>query len=87
MKRLEPGDRLPGGKPKPEAAWREAETALLTLAGEWKERFDQVQASAPGQDRAPPVMIAVCDLGEWDFLVCRDPQSLDADLAKLMEVS
>ena len=61
MKRLKPGDRLPGGKPKPEAAWREAEAALLTLAGEWKERFDQVQASAPGQDRTPPVMIAVCD--------------------------
>ena len=61
VKRLKPGDRLPGGKPKPEAAWREAEAALLTLAGEWKERFDQVQASAPGQDRTPPVMIAVCD--------------------------
>ena len=60
-KRLKPGDRLPGGKPKPEAAYREAEAALLTLAGEWKERFDQVQASAPGQDRTPPVMIAVCD--------------------------
>ena len=61
VKRLKPGDRLPGGKPKPEAVWREAEAALLTLAGEWKERFDQVQASAPGQDRTPPVMIAVCD--------------------------
>ena len=60
-KRLKPGDRLPGGKPKPGAVWREAEAALLTLAGEWKERFDQVQASAPGQDRTPPVMIAVCD--------------------------
>ena len=60
-RRLKPGDRLPGGKPKPEAAYREAEAALLTLAGEWKERFDQLQASAPGQDRTPPVMIAVCD--------------------------
>ena len=60
-KNLKPGDRLPGGKPKPEAAYREAEAALLTLAGEWKERFDQLQASAPGQDRTPPVMIVVCD--------------------------
>ena len=32
-KNLKPGDRLPGGKPKPEAAYREAEAALLTLAG------------------------------------------------------
>ena len=58
---LGPGDRLPGGKPKPEAAYREAEAALLTLAGQWKERFDQMRTSAPGQERTPPVMIAVCD--------------------------
>ena len=58
---LQTGDRLPGGKPKPEAAYREAESALLTLAGEWKERFDQLQAATPGQERAPPVMILVCD--------------------------
>ena len=58
---LQTGDRLPGGKPKPEAAFREAESALVTLAGEWKERFDQLQAATPGQERAPPVMILVCD--------------------------
>ena len=58
---LQAGDRLPGGKPKPEAAFREAESALVTLAGEWKERFDQLQAATPGQERAPPVMILVCD--------------------------
>ncbi len=55
------GDRLPGGKPKPEAAYREAEDALLTLAGQWRERFRQVQDAAPGEDRSPPVMIVVCD--------------------------
>ena len=60
-RRLGPGDRLPGGKPKPEAVYREAEDALLTLAGEWKERFEQLQAAAPGQERTPPVMIVVCD--------------------------
>ena len=60
-KNLGPGDRLPGGKPKPEATYREAEAALLTLAGQWKERFDQMRTSAPGQERTPPVMIAVCD--------------------------
>ena len=58
---LGPGDRLPGGKPKPEAVYREAEDALLTLAGEWKERFEQLRAAAPGQERTPPVMIVVCD--------------------------
>lgn len=58
---LGPGDRLPGGKPKPEAAYREAEDALLTLAGQWRERFRQVQDAAPGEDRTPPVMIVVCD--------------------------
>jgi type III restriction enzyme len=58
---LKPGEKLNGGKPKPEVIYRKAEDALLTLAGEWKERFDQLKASAPGQDRTPPVMIIVCD--------------------------
>jgi type III restriction enzyme len=58
---LKAGEKLNGGKPKPEVVYRKAEDALLTLAGEWKERFDQLQASTPGQDRTPPVMIIVCD--------------------------
>jgi type III restriction enzyme len=58
---LKAGEKLTGGKPKPAVVYRKAEDALLTLAGEWKERFDQVKASAPGQDRTPPVMIVVCD--------------------------
>lgn len=58
---LASGERLPGGKPKPEVVYRKAEAALLTLAGQWKQRFDQVQASSPGQDHTPPVMIVVCD--------------------------
>jgi type III restriction enzyme len=41
--------------------YRKAEDALLTLAGEWRQKFEQVNASAPGQDRTPPVMIIVCD--------------------------
>ena len=60
-KDLRAGDRLTGGRPKPEAVYRKAEDALLTLAGEWRGRFEQVQASAPGQDRTPPVLIVVCD--------------------------
>jgi type III restriction enzyme len=58
---LKAGEKLTGGKPKPAVIYRKAEDALLTLAGEWKERLDQVQKSAPGQDRTPPVMIVVCD--------------------------
>lgn len=60
-KDLRPGERLTGGRPKPEVVYRKAEDALLTLAGEWRERFHQVEAATPGQDRPPPVKIVVCD--------------------------
>ena len=60
-KDLKPGERLTGGRPKPEVAYRKAEDALLTLAGEWQVQFDRVRASAPGQDQTPPVLIVVCD--------------------------
>jgi type III restriction enzyme len=58
---LQPGERLPGGKPKPEAVWREAQDALLTLASQWKERFDYYQQATPDKESIPPVMILVCD--------------------------
>jgi type III restriction enzyme len=58
---LASGEKLPGGKPKPEVVFRKAEAALLTLAGQWKSRLQQIEAAAPGQDRTPPVMIVVCD--------------------------
>ena len=58
---LKAGEKLTGGKPKPAVIYRKAEDALLTLAGEWKERLEQVRTSAPGQDRTPPAMIVVCD--------------------------
>ena len=60
-KNLKKGEKLSGGRPKPEVIYRKAEDALLTLAGEWKERFDLIRDAAPGQDRTPPVMILVCD--------------------------
>ena len=59
--KLGPGDRLPGGRPKPEAVYREGEDALLTLAGQWRERFEQIREAAPGEERTPPVLIVVCD--------------------------
>ena len=59
--RLQPGERLPGGKPKPDVIWREAEDALITLASQWQERFTYIQQATPGKERTPPVMIIVCD--------------------------
>ena len=38
-----------------------AQDALLTLAGQWKERFEYIQAATPGHEKIPPVMIIVCD--------------------------
>ena len=61
MDGLRAGERLTGGKPKPEVVYRKAQDALLTLAGQWKGRLAQIEAGAPGQDRTPPVMILVCD--------------------------
>ena len=58
---LKAGEKLTGGKPKPEVVFRKAEDALLTLAGQWKERFQQLNNATPGQERTPPVMILVCD--------------------------
>ena len=58
---LKPGERQNGGKPKPEVVYRKAQDALLTLASQWKERLELIEAAAPGQERTPPVMILVCD--------------------------
>lgn len=58
---LKAGEKFAGGKPKPEVVYRKAEDALLTLAGEWKQRFDQIAGATPGLDRTPPVLIIVCD--------------------------
>ncbi len=60
---LQPGERLTGraGKPKPEVIWEKAESALQTLAGQYKERFEYIEQSSEGQDKTPPAMIIVCD--------------------------
>lgn len=58
---LAPGERLPGGKPKPEVAYTRANAALLMLAAQWKQRLALIESAAPGADRSPPVMILVCD--------------------------
>ena len=60
---LRPDERLPGraGRPKPEVIYERAESALQTLAGQYKERFEYIRNSAEGQDKTPPAMIIVCD--------------------------
>jgi type III restriction enzyme len=60
---LQPGERLPGraGKPKPDVIYRKVEPALLTLAGQWKERFDYIQQASNEKDKTPPVLIIVTD--------------------------
>jgi len=61
--RLEPAEFLPGKgrKPKPDVVYREAEAALVQLAGQWVERFKYIQEAQPGQVQVPPVLIIVCD--------------------------
>jgi type III restriction enzyme len=80
---LKPGEKLNGGKPKPEVIFRKAEDALLTLAGEWKQKFDQVKSSAPGLDRTPPVMILVCDntdIAKHFYRAISGEETIEADV-------
>ena len=58
---LLPAEKLPGGKPKPEVVYREAEDALNTLASQWEERFKYIQEASDSQEKTPPVLIIVCD--------------------------
>ncbi|MYA61675.1 MAG: hypothetical protein F4X94_03770, partial [Dehalococcoidia bacterium] len=57
---LQPGERL-GGKPKPEVIYERAESALLTLASQYKERFEYIEESSEDRVKIPPAMIVVCD--------------------------
>lgn len=56
-----PAERLSGGRPRPDAVYREAEGALITLASQWKERFAYIQEASDAQEKTPPVLIVVCD--------------------------
>ncbi len=57
---LPAGERVKG-KPKPEVIWEKAQSALVMLAGQYKERFEYIQDSSEGQDKTPPALIIVCD--------------------------
>jgi type III restriction enzyme len=50
-----------GKRPMPGAIYKHAQGALLTLASQWKERFDKMQRDSEDRYFIPPVMIVVCD--------------------------
>jgi type III restriction enzyme len=50
-----------GKRPVPGAIYKHAQGALLTLASQWKERFDKIQRDSEDRYFIPPVMIVVCD--------------------------
>jgi type III restriction enzyme len=56
---LGPGDKT-GRRVKPEAVYREAQSALITLASQWRQRFEQYRSATSTQLTIPPVMIVVC---------------------------
>lgn len=58
--KLTDSDRV-GKRPKPDSVYKYAESALCTLASQWKRRFDELREDAGGQPFIPPVMIVVCD--------------------------
>jgi type III restriction enzyme len=60
---LTSGERIGGksGRPKPDVVYRESEGALRQIAGQWAERFRQIEQAKPGQEYIPPVLIIVCD--------------------------
>lgn len=57
---LKPHERV-GKRPKADAIYKHAQGALLTLASQWKERFEQIRRHAGDGHFVPPVMIVVCD--------------------------
>jgi type III restriction enzyme len=65
---IKEGDRV-GKKVKPESLFREAEDALVTLAGQWKRQFEKVMESSPGESAIPPVLIIACDNTELSEVV------------------
>lgn len=47
--------------PKPDAVYKYAQDALLTLASQWKVQFDKANEDSEGKPFIPPVLIVVCD--------------------------
>ena len=54
-------EKIRGNTPKPDAVWKYAEPALVTLASQWKVQFKKAKEDAGGKPFIPPVMIVVCE--------------------------
>lgn len=66
---LKPSDRH-RKQVKPDAIYREAESALVTLYAQWKAQFESDIKSRIGDSVIPPVLIVVCnntDVAEYFF--------------------
>jgi len=59
---LKPAELVSGrpGRPKPDIVYREAQPALIQMAGLWVQRYYEMQQATPGQEHVPPVLIIVC---------------------------
>ena len=87
METLQPVEKFGSGKPKPEPCYREAEGALKQLAGQWKVRFDLIQAATPNQEQIPPVMIVVCDNTEIaDYFYRKISGESESDVVTLEDI-
>lgn len=61
MDGLTSGQKMQGGRPKPEVVWNKANDAVIQLAGQYKERYEYFTGSDKNHLAIPPVMIVVCD--------------------------
>ena len=57
---MQPIDKI-GTRMKTESIYREAQSALVTLAAQWKAQFEAATSRSSASHPIPPVMIVVCD--------------------------
>ncbi|MES2641348.1 MAG: hypothetical protein V4850_17790 [Myxococcota bacterium] len=66
--KMTPSDKV-GKRWKPESLYGAAESALATLASQWKILYEEMRLRAGGAEFLPPVLIVVCDNTELSKLV------------------
>jgi type III restriction enzyme len=78
------------GRPDPKyfrLCYREAQDALVQLAGQWHQRFVQIEEAGPNQQRVPPVLIVVCDNTEIaDYFYRKISGESESDIVTLEDV-
>jgi type III restriction enzyme len=84
---LQPSEKFGSGKPKPEPCYREAEGALKQLAGQWHQKYMMIRDANPDQEKAPPVLIVVCDNTEIaDYFYRKISGEYESDVVTLEDV-